>query len=746
MNSRKERLLSVAACLLLMLLMVSPLQAQIDTGRILGTVKDQSGAVIPGAKVTLTNEGTGLSLTVTTGPSGYYVFPGIRIGSYRIEVEVPGFQKFVHSGMTLHVQEDAVVDATLVPGAVTQTIEVKAAAPVLQTQNASLGQTVGSQVIDNLPLNGRNWTQLAELGSGVTYSQPDSSGRPYFAANGHPLEQNDYRLNGINNNDEAWTLPEPYVALPPPDAIAEFKVETSNYSAEFGHSAGAVINATTKSGTNKFHGNVFEYVRNDKFDAAQFFENSSGIPKGAFRQNQFGGTFGGPVYIPHVYNGKDKTFFFVDYQGTRIRQATTSIDTVPTASMREGYTNLQDLITYATGTRSDSLGRVFPLGTVFDPATTRNVTAGQDDPTTGIAAQQSGFVRDPFYQGSLVGITDFTSSAIESNLNLLPAGRLDQNAIKLLNVYPTPNLPGFYNDYVYAAPIQDGTNQVDLRVDHNFSSRDQMFVVGSWSHRKIINPGIFPGVGGDGQLFNAGERDDRAAAFATSETHFFSPTMINEVRLGYSRSPVSILGSHGSVMGIPEQYGIQGIPQVAGNGGLPPIDLAGLSAMGTAGWVPTVASSATWDLTENLTKVYGKHTFKAGFQGDYIMTPILQPAWSHGGFDFGGAYTEVPNTGGGGTGMAQLLLTPTASSVGGFANVGGPDTVYASNISGTDDRRNYYGLYLQDDWKISPKLTINLGLRWDYTSPYSEAFGAQANFVPGPPRKRSQIPTTAKAL
>ncbi|HMD85205.1 MAG TPA: carboxypeptidase-like regulatory domain-containing protein [Terriglobia bacterium] len=340
MNSRKERLLSVAACLLLMLLMVSPLQAQIDTGRILGTVKDQSGAVIPGAKVTLTNEGTGLSLTVTTGPSGYYVFPGIRIGSYRIEVEVPGFQKFVHSGMTLHVQEDAVVDATLVPGAVTQTIEVKAAAPVLQTQNASLGQTVGSQVIDNLPLNGRNWTQLAELGSGVTYSQPDSSGRPYFAANGHPLEQNDYRLNGINNNDEAWTLPEPYVALPPPDAIAEFKVETSNYSAEFGHSAGAVINATTKSGTNKFHGNVFEYVRNDKFDAAQFFENSSGIPKGAFRQNQFGGTFGGPVYIPHVYNGKDKTFFFVDYQGTRIRQATTSIDTVPTASMREGYTNL----------------------------------------------------------------------------------------------------------------------------------------------------------------------------------------------------------------------------------------------------------------------------------------------------------------------------------------------------------------------------------------------------------------------
>ena len=170
--------------LLLGLLMTVPLRAQIDTGRILGTVRDQSGAVVPGAKVTLMNEGTALSMTFTTGPSGYYVFPAVQIGSYRIEVEAQGFAKFVRSGLTLHVQEDAVVDATLVPGAVTQTVEVKAAAPVLQTQNASVGQTVGSQAVDDLPLNGRNWTQQAELGAGVTYSQPDASNRPYFSANG----------------------------------------------------------------------------------------------------------------------------------------------------------------------------------------------------------------------------------------------------------------------------------------------------------------------------------------------------------------------------------------------------------------------------------------------------------------------------------------------------------------------------------------------------------------------------------
>ena len=725
--------LSVAvACLLLTLLTSTPLQAQIDTGRIMGTITDQSGAVVQGAKVTLTNEGTGLNLTVTTGASGYYVFPGIRIGNYRIEIEVQGFSRFVRSGVTLHVQEDAVVDATLVPGAVTQTIEVKGASPVLQTENASLGQVVTSQGIDDLPLNGRNWTTLALLATGVTQSQFDSSGRPYFSASGHPLEQNDYRLNGINNNDEAWTLPEPYVALPPPDAIAEFKLMTGNYSAEFGHSAGAVINATTKSGNNRLHGDGWEYLRNDMFDAAQFFENSSGLSKGEFRQNQFGATLGGPVYIPDVYNGKDKTFFFMSYQGTRIRQAQTSVDTVPTSSMVDsGYTNLQDLITFQSGTQTDNLGRTFPLGTVFDPATTRNVTAGQTDPTSGLVASQSGFVRDPFYQGSLVGISDFTPSAIEPNLNLLPASRLDANAIKLLQLFPGPQRSGFFNNYTYDAPIMDGTNQTDFRVDHNFSPHDQMFVVGSWSHRTLITPGLFPGLGGDGQNFGAGERDDGASAYAISETHFFSPTMINEARLGFSRSPVSILGSHGSDMGIPEQFGIQDIPQVANNGGLPSISISGLTAMGTAGWEPTVATSATWDLTENLTKVYGRHTLKAGFQGDYISTPIEQPAYSHGAFTFEGVYTEVPNTGNGGTGMAQLLLSPTATSVpGGFNDVGGSDSVSASNIASTAYKRFYYGIYFNDDWKATSKLTLNLGLRWDYFTPYIERFGAEANFVP----------------
>ena len=731
MNSKvSARLLTVlAGCLLLTFLIGAPVQAQIETGRIQGSVKDQSGAVIPDALVTLTNVGTNLSLRVTTGPTGYYMFPGLLIGNYRIEVEAKGFAQYVQTGVTLHVQEDAVVDVTLVPGTVTQRVEVRAEAPVLQTQNSALGTTVESKLANDLPLMFRNWLQLAQLGEGVTYSQNSTTD---FSADGHPLEQNIYAMNGLSNNNDGW---HGTIVMPPPDAIAEFKVQTGSYSAEFGKGGGAVVNATTKSGTNKVRGDLWEYARNDAFDAANFFENSGGIPKGPYRQNYFGATVGGPVYFPHIYDGRNKTFFFADYQGWRIRQATTTIDTVPTASMaNSNFTDMQDLITSSSGTRTDNLGRTFPLGTMFDPATTRTVTAGQTDPVTNITAPQSGFVRDPFYQGSLAGLTNFVSPAIEGKLNLLPAGRLDPNAIKLLQLYPTPNGPGFYSNYTYGGPLKSNTDQYDFRLDHNFSAKDQMFFYGDGEYDRNFTPQAFPGLAGDAQQWAVGTQPDWEDAFGVSETHFFSPTMINQIGLVWLWSLSTYGGSYPNVMGIPEKFGIQGIPQVAGNGGLPAIDLAGLTPMGTAGWLPTSSGDWAYDLTENFTKVYGAHTFKGGFQGDYIRYPEFQPAWSHGGFDFGGAYTEVPNTSGGAGGMAQLLLSPTVSSVpGGFANVGGSDTVYASNLAPTNDERYYFASYFQDDWKMTPKLTVNLGLRWDHTEPYTDRFGAQGNFVPGAP-------------
>ena len=732
---KKTSPLFLAVWFVFSLLSTQRLLAQIDTGRVVGTILDVSGGVVPGAKVTLTNEGTGLVEITTSGPTGNYVFTPVKVGVYTVAVELKGFQQVSTTHLSLHVQENLEVDFKLKPGRLTQTTEVVAAAQVLQTQEASVGQTVGTAVVNDLPLNGRNWTQLAQLSAGVTVSQNHAPQDGYFSANGVSVLQNDYRLNGINDNNEMYFYLTPYAALPPPDAIQEFKVQTGNYNAEFGHSAGGVVNATTKSGTNRFHGDTWEFLRNSNLDAAQFFENASGIAKGAFRMNQFGATLGGPVWIPHVYNGKNKTFFFVDYQGTRIRQATSFTSTVPTASMRSsGYTDLQDLITYQGGTRTDDLGRTFPLGTVFDPATTRAVTAGAVDPVTDLTATADGIVRDPFYQGSAVKVTNYTSASAEALLNLLPSARLDQNAIKLLNLYPAPVLSNvLYNNYTRNPSVQDDTNQFDIRIDHNFSAKNQLFGSMSWSHEANVNPGPLPGLA-DGDYYYQGAQTKRRQAYALSDTHSFSSTLVNEARFGYNRAPGSQLNTEANTLGIPAQFGIQGIPQVANNGGLPEIDIAGMTSLGTSGWVPTALITQVYEVSDNLAKVYGGHTFKGGFQFSHVRGGIAQPAFGHGDFDFGGVYTGIPNVSGGDTGPAQLLLTPIASSVAnGFNDVGGVDYLEASRFASTDDSRNYTAAYFQDDWMVTKKLTLNLGMRWDYYTPYREVYGAQGNFIPASP-------------
>ncbi len=383
MQTKRSRRLGLTLALLGLLLFVAQgLYAQVDTGAITGTVKDASGAVIPGAKVTLTNEGTSFSVSTVTDTAGGYRFTPVKIGSYKVTAEFQGFQTSAHPGVTVDVQQTVVVDFALQPGQVTQTVEVTAAVPLLQTQNGSVGQVADTRQVNDLPLNGRNYTFLAQLAAGVT--QEPFTGRGMeatgsFTANGLGTANNDYILDGIDNNNDSvdFLNGASYAVKPPVDAIQEFKVQTSNFSAEFGRAGGAILNATIKSGTNHVHGSLWEFLRNDVLDAANFFQNSpTHIDKGQFQQNQFGGSIGGPIIIPHVYNGKDKTFFFADYEGTRIRQATPQVTTVPTNEERaSGYSDLSELIKDQSGTRTDLLNRTFPLGTVFDPATTRTVTA-----------------------------------------------------------------------------------------------------------------------------------------------------------------------------------------------------------------------------------------------------------------------------------------------------------------------------------------------------------------------------------
>src|SRR6266850_5431547 len=381
------RTLSFAIAAAVVLLNASLLQAQVDTGSITGTITDASGAVVSGASVKLTNEGTNAELTTTAGTDGDYKFSPVRIGNYSLTASFQGFQTMTQRHVTVNVSSNVVVNFALKPGQVTETVEVTSSAPQLQTQDASVGQVVDGRTVNNLPLNGRNFTFLAQTVAGVNTPQADTRGNAAsgaFAANGNRPAQNNYMLDGIDNNSDTvdFLNGTNFVVLPPLDAIQEFKVQTSGFSAEYGRSGAAVLNATIKSGTNELHGSAWEFFRNDKLDAADFFENAGGVKKGELRQNQFGVTLGGPVVIPHVYNGKNKLFFFGDYEGFRRAQGTILTGTVPTAAERASWdaggplVNLQDYITGQSSAtpKPDDLGRTAPVGTIYDPATTRLVT------------------------------------------------------------------------------------------------------------------------------------------------------------------------------------------------------------------------------------------------------------------------------------------------------------------------------------------------------------------------------------
>lgn len=739
------RVLTILGILAAMALARTPALAQVDTGEILGTVSDPSGAVVPGAKITLTNEDTGLSFSTTSSDVGAYVFTPIKIGNYTVTAEKEGFQKVVHTHLTVNVQSQVKVDVLLMPGAVSTQVEVTAAAPQLQTENASTGQVATTRQIVDLPLNGRNYTFLAQLGAGVTTINPsrgmDATGS--FVANGLPTPLNNYILDGIDNNNDTvdFLNGTSYVSLPPPEAVQEFKVQTSDFSAEFGRAGGAVLNATIRSGTNSVHGDVWEFVRNDKLDAASWDQNKAGAQKGELRRNQFGGAIGGPIVIPHVYNGRNRTFFFGDFEGTRIAQALFHNPTVPTAAeVSSGFTTYQDLFGAGVPSRTvtDLLGRSFNSNTIFDPATTRTIAAGQADPVTGLVATANGYVRDPFCTcGSLAGMTAFTSGAQEACLNVLPANRLDPNGIKLLQLYPAANTAGNYggtqNNYAVNRSQPDNNNHFDVRVDHSFRESDSMFGRVSYSKRTAFFPGDFVGLASNAG-FGAGNFSDMSFNSALSETHSFSSTLINELRFGYSRLVTSSNPVLVNQPGIPAQFGIQGVSQADGNYGLPGISIGGLTGMGAGAFAsPNQRISDTTQLSENLTKVYGKHTFKGGFELQHLRFPWIDPAWSRGEIDFGG-YTGIPGGVSGGVGQADLLLTPIPATVAnGVNNVGGPYEAFASNISGIDDIRHYYGTYFQDDWRASPKLTLNLGLRWEFFGQVNENYGANAIFYPGGP-------------
>ncbi len=736
-------------CFCVLLLQGRSAFGQVDEGSITGTVLDTSGAVVPNAQVTLKSTDTGLTLETKSNSNGGYTFSPVRVGHYTVTVSAPGFATTTQKNLSLAIAQVLQVNVTLKLGQASETVEVSTAPPELQTEEASVGQVIGSQEVNALPLNGRNFTFLAQLGAGMQTPQADTRGNAAsgaFSANGLRPAQNNYLLDGIDNNSNAvdFLNGTNFIILPPVDAIQEFNVQTADFSAQLGRSAGAVMNATIKSGTNSLHGTVWEFFRNNILDAKDWFEKNTPTPINAeLRLNQFGASAGGPIV-------KNKMFFFGDYEGYRRVQGNTSgVLTVPTAAERtSNYTNLQDILnaqTTATA-RTDALGRTIPAGAILDPATTRLVTAGQVDPVSGLTAVNTDYVRDAFSSACGPGTKAYSLAACP-DLNMLPAGRIDPNAVKLLNLYPNPTSQALVGNYNTSPNLYEHKNTFDIRGDYDPNTANQVFVRFSYNDDPQYIPGPFGGIA-DGGSFQQGIQTAKADQAVAGYTHVFTSTTVNQARIGWNHLHTTRFGPVGGQLGIPAQFGIQGIPQVNENGGLPAFGFGGLATLGSNNFLPSDEVSQTLQVTDDFTKIYGKHSFKMGIEFQNVKFSTLQPAWSRGQFDYNGSFADIPNNNNNTNGMAQFLLPPEAATVpGGVDYSGGSDQVYASNINKTYDQKIYFASYFQDDYKVTAKLTLNLGLRWDYFGPINETNGGQANFVPGgAPDNKPEflIPATGK--
>ncbi len=652
----------------LALLLGSNAFAQSDQGTITGNVQDASGANVPSAQVTLTSVGTGLVLQTKTDASGVYTFSPVKIGDYTVTVTAPGFETTTQENVHLDVQQRLEANIHLKTGAASTTVTVTDAPPLLQAEEGSTGQVVEAKTINDTPLNGRNWIFIAQLTAGVA---PASGSRGQnggdFNANGQRAEQNNFILDGVDNNVNVVDFfnGASFVVRPPPDALAQFKVQTGAYSAEFGHSAGAVINASIKSGSNQIHGDLWEYLRNDAFDVHQFFDPSAAV--GKYRQNQFGATLGLPII-------KDKLFFFGDVEARRIIFGELHTGySVPTALMKTG--NFSELLNPALTSGGKAI-------TLYEPSTTANGTTVMPN-------------------------------------NTLTTGQIDPVALRLLNLFPAPNVGAAgqtYSNFANLTNSQDNTFQWDTRMDYNISNKDQIFGRYSYSHEPISHPPVFGNPLDGGSFGDTGAVVSLGENFAGSETHVFNSSLTNEFRFGYNYGHFS--GQHENAgADIAPSYGLGGVPYAPGNGGLPFFSVSGLSNFGSPQFYATNEYENVYQILDNITKEAGNHSLHAGVNFQRVRFTTSQPTQPRGTYTYTGLYTSQVGTPNTGFGTADFLVDDMNSAA-------------VSNIFNTDDVRWNRAAYFEDDWKVSPQLTLNLGLRYEYFQPYYERHDNQAAFVP----------------
>jgi Carboxypeptidase regulatory-like domain len=645
--------------------------AQSVSGTILGTVTDSTGATVAGAKVTIVNEGTGLTRVLTADSNGEYTAPALPTGHYTITSEMTGFKTVALSNIEVGVDQRVRINIKHEVGAMTESVSVTAETPLIQTASSELGTTVGSSQIEALPLNGRNFVSLTRSIPGVLRGIPganvDGAGSlawrasASFSANGQRARDNNYMLDGVDNN-ETWL--QSVVIFPSVDALDEFKLQTSTYSAEYGRSLGGVVNLQIKSGTNNLHGSGFEFHRNDAFDANNFFNNRAGRAKPEFKQNQFGGTIGGPVF-------KDKTFFFGDYQGHRESLGHVFLSTVPSMAMRAG--------------NFSELNRV-----IYDP------TTGQPFPG-----------------------------------NVIPNGRIDTVARNILTqLYPEPNTTGTRQangqtiDNYLINPIKERQdNQFDVKVDHNLTTSNRFFTRYSYQKTHRVQPASLPH-GDAGATFGAGEGDIKGQSLAFNDTQTLGTSWLNEFRFGWSSikffmTPIDYLTNPANAVGLP------GINLNDATSAMTQLAFQNIRNLGANGNQPLITNQNDFQIFDNVTWIKGKHTVKVGGSITLRSSEILNADTIVGNFSFNNNMTS--NCAGQPAGCTVNSATgfDVASFMLGLVNVKNRALFDAQTYT---EKRPEYVLYVQDDYRLTDRLTMNLGLRWDVFPPRIEVDNRQSNF------------------
>jgi len=685
------------------------------TGSFSGTVSDNSGAVVAGAKVTVTAQATNVSREAVSDDTGHYLVPLLGVADYTIKVEASGFKMSEAKDVRLQVDEHRELDFKLVPASVTTSVEVNATEVAVQTSNPTLGQVITSQEVAELPLNGRDFVQLATLTPGVTQetnpnsffnggpsSEVSARGTYSLSVGGSRAQSTDWLLDGVDNNE----LTAGGIAiLPSIDAINEFKVLTYNYSAEWGTRAGPTVLVTTKSGSNRWHGSLFEFFRNTKLDASTYSFGQT-LPKQQFNLNQFGGALGGAIK-------KDKTFFFLDYQAKRQRHGIPFTGLVPTQAMMNG-----DFSKDPFG-NPNSLQLLNPYG-------------GGPPPALPLAPT-------PFLcnniGGTLTPVTPNangtqTNSGSSQPCNIIPSAMFDPSGKSLIDLYPASNASNAGLGYNYTnTPVRKlNEAEYDIRLDHNFSAKDSVFARFSYDQAYSFVPGGSPGFAEQGAFASTQLITNHGRNVAVSEQHLFSSSTINQFTAGFNRLFNHIL-SYGTGTCEAAKIGIQGAdlgsncasftgyPSSLNQStkdcvgcGLSSTQLTNYWSVGDRGFSPFQGGTNVFQASDALDMIRGRHDIHVGIGFRANQMNVLTNGFGDGYFLVFGTYT--------GDASADLLLGQLYGSI--------HDQTFLGATTGR--RWKMFRPYVQDDWRVSANLTLNLGLAWSLTTPITEAQGRQANF------------------